>query len=62
MKSYMQIFFAYKTSYGANHLHIVFNKGGGYIRKYDSNKCLALFYCNKKYEKIFDRISYLIML
>lgn len=39
-----------------------FDKIYGYIRKYDSNECVALFYSDEKYEWIFDRVRYAIML
>ena len=54
--------FAYKTQYAAKPLHIIFDKVDGYIRKYDSTKYIELFYSDEKHERMFDRISYLIML
>ena len=41
---------------------IIFDAVDGYIRKYDETKYLALFHFNEKYERIFERISYLIKL
>lgn len=32
------------------------------LEKYDSNECVALFYSDEKYEWIFDRVRYAIML
>ena len=52
---------AYKTPYGATPLRIIFNKVDGYTKKYDKTKYLALFH-SKRFERIFDRIRYLIML
>ena len=52
---------ANKTPNGTKPFRIVFNKVEEYIRKY-SSKYLALFHSNKKYERIFDRVRYLIML
>ena len=43
-------------------LCITFDKLDGYIRKCDGTKYLALFHSNEKYERIFVRIRYLIML
>ena len=53
---------AYKTPYGSKPLRIIFDNVDEYIRKYDSTKYVALFYSDEKYEKVFDRIRYLIML
>ena len=39
-----------------------FDKVDEYVRTYDSTKHLELFYSDEKSERIFDRISYLIML
>lgn len=41
---------------------IIFDKIDGYIRKYDSNECIASFHSDEKYERIFDRVRYAIML
>ena len=64
-KSYENILIynvVFKTLYGAKPLRIVFNKIDGYTRKYDSTKYLALFHCDEKNERIFDRRSYSNML
>ena len=53
---------SYKNPYGAKLLHIIFDKVGGYIREHDRTKYLGLFYSDEKYEIIFDRIRYLIMI
>ena len=53
---------AYKTRYGVKLLYIIFEKADGYIRKFDGTKYLALFHSNEKYERIFARLRYLIML
>ena len=50
----------YKTPYGAKPLHIIFDMV--YVKKYDGTKYLALFLSNEIYEKVVDRIRYLIML
>ena len=52
---------ANKTPNGTKPFRIVFNKVEEDIRKY-SSKYLALFHSNEKYERIFDRVRYLIML
>ena len=52
----------YKAPYSAKPSQIIFDKIYGYIRKYDSNECVALFYSDEKYEWIFDRVRYAIML
>ena len=52
----------YKTPYREKPLSIIFKKVDGYIRKYDSTKYLALFHSDEKYERLFDRIRYLVML
>ena len=41
---------------------VILDKVEGYIRKYDSANYLALLHNNEKYERIFDRTRYLIML
>ena len=53
---------AYKTPYGAKPLHSIFDKVDGCIRKDDAANYLALFHSDEKYERIYDRIRYLIML
>ena len=54
---------AHKPSYGAKPLSIIYGKvNDGYIMKHDGTKYLALQYSDKKYERIFDRIRYLVML
>ena len=50
---------AYKTTYSAKLLHIIFDMVDGYVRKYDRTKYLALFHFDKQDEKIFDTIRYL---
>ena len=64
VKSYenILIYIVYKIPYRANPLCIVLDKVDGYIRKNGQTKCLALFCSNKKYDRIFDRIKYTIML
>ena len=64
-KSYENILIydvAYKTSYSAKPLRIIFDKADGCIRKYGETKYLALFHSSENYERIFDRVRYLIML
>ena len=51
----------YKTSYDQKPFCIILYKVDGYIRKHDSTKYLALFRSDEKYERIFDRIRYLII-
>ena len=41
---------------------LIFDNTAGCIRKYDKNRYLALFHSNKKYDRTFDRIRYLIAL
>ena len=41
---------------------IIFDKEDGYIIKYDRTKWLALYRSDEKYQRIFDRNYYLIML
>ena len=53
---------AYRNLYGAKPLCISFDKIGGYIRKYDITNYLRLFYYGQKFEKIFGRIKYPVML
>lgn len=43
-------------------LRIIFNKSDRYIRKYDRSKYLGLFPSDEKYERILDKIMYLIVL
>ena len=43
-------------------MYFFFDKVDEYVRTYDSTKHLELFYSDEKSERIFDRISYLIML
>ena len=66
MKNYTEIFLiygvAYKTPCGAKPLHIIFDKVDEYVKKYSSTKYLALFHSDEKYERVFGRIRYLIML
>ena len=50
-----------KTSYDQKPFCIILYKVDGYIRKHDSTKYLALFRSDEKYERIFDRIRYLII-
>lgn len=38
-----------------------FDKVDRYIRKYDRNKYLVLFYSDEKYERIVDRIKYIML-
>lgn len=38
-----------------------FHKVDRYIRKYDRNKCLVLFHSDEKYERIVDRIKYIML-
>ena len=47
---------------GAKLFHIFFDEVDGYVRKHDGTKCLTLFRSDEKYENIFGRIGYLIML
>ena len=47
----------YKISYGEKYI-----RNGGYIRKYNRIRYLALFHSYKKHERNFDIIRYLIML
>ena len=56
------IYVAYETQHSAKPLRIVFDKIDGCIREYDGTKYLALFHSNEKYERIADRIRYLIMI
>ena len=51
----------YKAPYGGRSLHTFFNEVDGYIRKYENNKYLALFY-QEKADRMIDRIRYLIKL
>ena len=57
---------AYKTLNGVKPSCIMYflsiEKVNGNIRKHDSTKHLAYFYCTEKYEIIFDSIIYLAML
>ena len=53
---------AYKTRYGSKLLRIMFDKFRWITTKYNSTKYLALFHSGEKYDRIFDRIRYLIML
>ena len=48
--------------YEAKSLHIIFDNIDRYIRKYNGTKSLTLFDSDAKYERCFDRVSYLIML
>ena len=41
-----------QTLYDTKPLQIIFDKVDQYITKYDSNKYLALFHSDEKYEKI----------
>ena len=65
-KSYKNIlFYDLKTLHAAKPakpLCIIFDKVDGYIRKHDGIKFLVLIHSNEKYERMFDRIRYLIML
>ena len=47
---------------GAKFLRIIFDKVDGNIRKFGGTKYPELFHSNKKYDRIFDRIRYLITL
>ena len=51
-----------KNLYDAKSLRIIFEKVDGYVRKYDTTKFLGLFHSNEKYETIFEKIRYLVLL
>ena len=53
---------AYKPQCGAKPLRIIFDKVDEYVKKYNSTKYLTLFHSGEKYERVFGRIRYLIML
>ena len=46
--------------YGLEPSHIIFDKVEGCIKEYDGIRCLGLLPPDAKYERIFDRIRYLI--
>ena len=48
--------------YSVKPLHITFQKVDRYIRNHNRTKYLELFHSDENYERIFDRISHLIML
>ena len=50
----------YKPPYGVK--PFIFDEVDGYIRNNDRAKYLELFLSNQKFERMFDRIRYLIML
>ena len=49
-----------QTPYGEKPLRISFDEVGGYIEKYGIKICLSLFPPGAKYERMFERIKYLI--
>ena len=59
-KSILNYDIAYKTRYIAKPLGIIFERVDEYIRKYDGIKYPTLFHSNKNYQRIIDRIRYLI--
>ena len=46
--------------HGLEPSHIIFDKVEGCIKEYDGIRCLGLLPPDAKYERIFDRIRYLI--
>ena len=50
----------YKPPYGVK--PFIFDEVDGYVRNNDRTKYLELFLSNQKFERMFDRIRYLIML
>ena len=64
MKNHAKIFkfILLQTPYGAKFIRIICDKVDGFIRKYDKTKYPGLFHSYEKYEIIFERVRYLIVL
>ena len=64
IRNFLNLWCCIQNSYDVKPLQfffVFFDKVDGCIRKYDGTKYLALFHSHEKYERLFDRIRYLIM-